>query len=86
MGFAAVMNDLHKGRDSGRAWAWVIDVSAALMCLVSISGTLLIFFLPKRRTAGLVAAAIGAAVCLAAYLVWGARHKSGDQAALRPSQ
>ena len=28
MGFAAVMNDLHKGRDTGRAWARLIDVSS----------------------------------------------------------
>ena len=68
MGFAGVMNDLHKGRDTGRAWSWLIDISAVLMTLVSISGTLLIFFLPKRRASGLVAAAIGAALCLAAYL------------------
>lgn len=70
MGFAAVVNDLHTGRDTGRAWSWLIDLSAVLMCLVSISGTLLIFFLPKRRASGLIAAAIGAALCLAAYLVW----------------
>jgi uncharacterized protein len=70
MGFAAVMNDLHKGRDSGRAWSWLIDISAVLMSMVSISGTLLIFFLPKRRAGGLLAAAIGAAMCLAAYAVW----------------
>ena len=70
MGLAAVMNDLHKGRDTGRAWSWLIDASAILMCLVSISGTLLIFFLPKRRVSGLIAAAIGAVLCLAAYLVW----------------
>ncbi len=25
MGFVALMNDLHKGRDSGRAWSRVID-------------------------------------------------------------
>jgi len=25
MGFVALMNDLHKGRDSGRVWSWVID-------------------------------------------------------------
>ena len=70
MGFAAVMNDLHKGRDTGRAWSWLIDLSAVLMILVSVSGTILIFFLPKRRTIGLAAAVIGAAVCLAAYRVW----------------
>jgi hypothetical protein len=26
--FVAFMNDLHKGRDTGTAWSWVIDVSA----------------------------------------------------------
>lgn len=70
MGFAAVMNDLHKGRDTGRAWSWLIDASAVLMTLVSVSGTILIFFLPKRRTFGFVAAAIGGAICIAAYVVW----------------
>ena len=37
MGFVAVINDLHKGRDSGRAWSLVIDLSAALMVFVSLS-------------------------------------------------
>src|ERR1700677_1527280 len=40
MGFFAVLNDLHKGRDTGSAWAWVIDLSAVLMTLVSLPGLL----------------------------------------------
>jgi hypothetical protein len=67
-GFWAVMNDLHKGRDSGRVWAWVIDASAALMVLVSLSGFVLIFLLAKKRIPGLVVAGIGALISWALYL------------------
>ena len=70
MGFFAVLNDLHKGRDTGSAWAKVIDVSAALMTLVSLSGMLLIFFLQKKRLSGLLAAGAGAVLCYLAYLAW----------------
>lgn len=70
MGVVAVLNDLHKGRDSGRAWAVVIDVSAVLMTLVSMTGLLLIFFLQKKRVSGLLAAGAGAALCYLAYLAW----------------
>lgn len=69
-GFVAVINDLHKGRDSGSAWGAIIDVSAALMVLVSLTGLVLIFFLQKRRATGLLAVAIGAALCFLVYLIW----------------
>jgi len=69
-GFVAVLNDLHKGRDSGTAWSAIIDVSAVLMTLVSLTGLLLIFFLQKRRMSGLIAVAIGAALCYLVYLIW----------------
>lgn len=70
MGFVAILNDLHKGRDTGTAWAWVIDLSAVLMTLVSLTGLLLIFFLQKKRVSGLLAAAAGAVICYLAYLAW----------------
>lgn len=69
-GIVAVMNDLHKGRDTGAVWGWIIDVSASLMTLVSLTGLVLIFFLQKKRKAGLIAIAIGAVLCLAVYYVW----------------
>ena len=70
MGMVAVLNDLHKGRDTGGVWSMIIDVSAGLMTLVSLTGLVLIFFLQKRRMAGLVALGIGAVMCLIVYLVW----------------
>ena len=70
MGFVAIVNDLHKGRDSGRAWSLVIDLSAALMVFVSLSGLVLIFYLHKRRASGLIALASGAVLCYLVFLVW----------------
>jgi uncharacterized protein len=70
MGLVAIVNDLHKGRDTGAAWSDVIDVAAVLMCLVSMSGLVLIFFLHKRRVSGLMALAIGALLCVIVYRIW----------------
>lgn len=70
LGFVAVVNDLHKGRDTGKAWAGIIDISAVLMTLVSLTGLVLIFFLYKKLRAGLYALAIGTVLCYVVYLVW----------------
>ena len=67
-GFVAVLNDLHKGRDSGHGWSVLIDASAILLTLVSLSGLVLLFFVYKRRTSGLILTAAGAAVCWLVYL------------------
>jgi hypothetical protein len=70
MGWGAVINDLHKGRDSGRTWSMVIDASAILMTLVAATGLALIFFLAKWRKTGLIALAAGAVVCYALYAMF----------------
>jgi hypothetical protein len=70
MGAVAVMNDLHKGRDAGSGWSWMIDVSAVLMTLISVTGLALIFFLPKRRFSGLILAGVGLLLCYLVYVIW----------------
>jgi uncharacterized protein len=70
MGLAAVLNDLHKGRDSGKAWGWVIDGSAVFMTFVSMSGIVLLLFLQKRRYSGIMAGVAGAILCTIVYMVW----------------
>jgi hypothetical protein len=70
LGLIAVVNDLHKGRDTGKAWSGIIDISAILMTLVSLTGLVLIFFLYKKLRAGLYALAIGTALCYIVYLIW----------------
>jgi hypothetical protein len=67
-GFVAVINDLHKGRDTGKAWSLVIDVSAVLMTLVSMTGLVLLFYIKRRRASGLVTALVGT-VAVAA-IIW----------------
>lgn len=67
-GFIAVINDLHKGRDSGNVWSGLIDASAILLTLVSLSGLLLLFFVYKRRASGLILAAAGSVLCYLIYL------------------
>jgi uncharacterized protein len=70
MGLAAVMNDLHKGRDAGPVWGRLIDVAAVFMTLVSLTGLSLIFFLAKWRRPGLFLLVAGAAVSCVLYLVF----------------
>jgi len=66
----AVLNDLHKGRDAGKKWSAVIDFSAILMTLVSLTGLTLIFFLTKRRFSGLLLVAAGALLTWLVYSFW----------------
>lgn len=63
------LNDLHKGRNTGRAWSWVIDVSALVGVLVALSGFLLIFYVRLRRRKSLVTALVGTAVMWLLYRV-----------------
>lgn len=69
-GFVAVINDLHKGRDTGPVWSVVIDVSAIVLTVISLTGLILIFFLKLRRGPGLVVSVVGAAVVVAICLLW----------------
>jgi hypothetical protein len=70
-GPVAILNDLHKGRDSGPAWSIVIDVSAVLLTFISLTGLTLLFYLKLRRVSGTIVALIGLAliVGLAYWLV-----------------
>ncbi len=66
-GWLAVMNDLHKGRNSGDGWSWVIDISAGVMMLVSLSGFALLFYIRRRRLTGVVTAVAGTILL---YVIW----------------
>jgi hypothetical protein len=69
-GFVAVINDLHKGRDSGKVWGWLIDASAILLTLVSLTGLIILWFIYKRRVSGLLIAAAGFGLCLMIYKIF----------------
>lgn len=48
-GWISYLNDLHKGRNSGQAWSWFIDVFAVLCLLFSITGLLILKFHATNR-------------------------------------
>lgn len=58
-GLIALLNDLHKGRHSGDAWSLLIDVSALLICVFSITGLAILLQHKRYRAAGLMAAISG---------------------------
>jgi hypothetical protein len=68
-GKLAVMNDLHKGRHSGKLWGVLIDASAILLTIISLSGLGLLFFLKRIRTGGLIVVAVGALLLIAAVVI-----------------
>src|SRR5690606_17438468 len=71
LGVVAVMNDLHKGRDTGSAWSVVIDVVSLVTVFVSLTGLLLIFYIRRKRMTGLLTTLAGTVllVVLAIYFV-----------------
>ncbi len=70
-GFVGFINDLHKGRDTGRVWSWVIDIAAALMVLISLTGLILLLFIKKKRISGLILTVVGLLIMYMVYRMWG---------------
>ena len=66
-GLMGFFNDLHKGRDTGKTWLWIIDGSAILMTVISLTGLALLLFLKKRRNAGLLIAIVGLILVVSIY-------------------
>ena len=50
-GWIAFFNDLHKGRHTGMAWSWFIDIFAVASLLFALTGLGLMMLHAKRRPA-----------------------------------
>jgi hypothetical protein len=48
-GWIAYFNDLHKGRDTGPAWSWFIDIFSVACIIFSLTGFLLLQIHSRRR-------------------------------------
>ena len=70
LGPIALFNDLHKGRDTGPAWKLAIDLAGGLLAFISITGLILIYFVHKHRTAGIVLLIVGCALSFFAYVAF----------------
>lgn len=67
-GVVAVLNDLHKGRNSGQVWAWFIDISGFLMVFFALTGVCLLVPKKKSFSLGLKWMTFGSVVTLLIYL------------------
>ncbi|MEG3755911.1 PepSY-associated TM helix domain-containing protein [Psychromonas arctica] len=67
-GVVAVLNDLHKGRNSGEVWAWFIDISGFLMVFFALTGVCLLVPKKKSFSLGLKWMTFGSVVTLLIYL------------------
>ncbi len=70
-GWISYLNDLHKGRNAGPAWGWLIDLFAGACVIFSLTGLVLLYFLARNRplTWPLVAFGIAGPFLVALFLV-----------------
>lgn len=68
-GAVGVLNDLHRGRDAGRTWAWLIDVAGIFLVFLSLTGLSLLFYLRKVRLKGMLTLAAGAVLVIVLALI-----------------
>ena len=48
-GAISLLNDLHKGRNSGKAWGWFIDIFAGACVVFTVTGLILLQFHARSR-------------------------------------
>lgn len=65
----ALLNDLHKGRHSGKFWSWLIDISAGLILIFSLTGLVILLQNNKRRIKGIIYLLLGSVAPWFAYLL-----------------
>ncbi|ASU34871.1 PepSY-associated TM helix domain-containing protein [Mucilaginibacter xinganensis] len=68
LGLVAILNDLHKGRDTGKGWSVTIDLVALFMILVSLTGIIMMCFIKKKRSNGLLLGVLGFVVVYLLYI------------------
>ncbi len=69
-GMIALINDLHKGRHSGTAWMYLIDVVSVTCLLFAVTGLLLLFVHAGKRRSTWPLVGLGTVLPLALYWVF----------------
>lgn len=69
-GWIAYFNDLHKGRHTGKAWSWFIDLFALCCVIFSLSGLLLMKIHAANRVSTWPLLSLGALVPLVLMLLF----------------
>ncbi|GAB7126966.1 PepSY-associated TM helix domain-containing protein [Silvimonas sp. JCM 19000] len=69
-GWISYLNDLHKGRNAGKAWAWFIDVFAIACLIFSLSGLFLLQLHAGSRVATWPLVGLGVVIPLVLALLF----------------
>jgi len=69
-GFFGKIDDLHKGFDSGPVWYWLIDITAILLTISSVTGMVTLLSLRARRRSGFIVGTLAVGMLIAIYLIW----------------
>jgi hypothetical protein len=69
-GILGKIDDLHKGFDSGRTWYWIIDISAVILIVSSLTGMITLLALRARRRSGFIVGSLGVALIFVIYVIW----------------
>ena len=64
----SLIMDLHRGKNSGTAWSWLIDISAIVIMILSIAGFILFLSIKTRLMTHLLITASSLAVMI--FLIW----------------
>lgn len=66
-GMAKRLTELHRGQDAGKVWSLVIDVTAVVLMLVSLTGLTLWLLIAKWRRLGLACVGVCTLACAIVY-------------------
>ena len=69
-GLLGKLDDLHKGFDSGPAWYWLIDITAILLTISSLTGMITLLSLRARRRSGFIIGGMAVVMLFAIYFIW----------------
>lgn len=69
-GWVAYFNDLHKGRHTGTAWSWFIDLLAIACLIFALTGLFLMKMLAAKRKATWPLTGLGIVIPVVLMLLW----------------
>ena len=69
-GVLQILNDLHKGRNTGTVWSLVIDASAILMLIFALTGIIILVQNRKKRLPSLLTLLLGTISPLMIYFLF----------------
>jgi hypothetical protein len=66
----SLANALHKSRDSGATWGWLVDIVASGMILFALTGVIILFQNRRRRMSALASVALGVLTPVGIYFLF----------------